>query len=44
MTLKDFTDLIVYFNEYTETYVGGEIHEKMSIENIYDAFAHAKKN
>ena len=39
ITLKDYVDWAIYSRDYTEDDVGKEIHKKMELSDVYDAFA-----
>lgn len=42
ITLIDYIDNVVYSKEYQESDIGGEIHRKMELEDVYDALAYSK--
>ena len=44
LTLKDFVDWIIYSKEYTKGHIGGEIHQKMDLFDVYTAFSRTKSN
>lgn len=44
ITLKDFVDWTIYSKEYTKEHIGGEIHQKMDLFDVYTAFSQTKSN
>ena len=42
ITLKDFVDWAIYSKEYTKEHIGGEIHQKMDLFDVYTAFSQTK--
>lgn len=39
INLKDYVDWVIYSKEYTKEHIGGEIHKKMDLFDIYNAFS-----
>ena len=42
--LKDYVDWAIYSKEYTEDDVGKEIHKKMDLNDVCNAFSQTKTN
>ena len=40
--LKDFTEWVIYSREYTEDDIGKEIHRKMDLSDVMNAFYEAR--
>ena len=44
VTLKDYADWAIFSNFYTEDDIGREIHKKMDLSDVFNAFSQTKTN